>query len=113
MLCFWLQEGPSVDTSARALSVPPAALLNPDCTGYLMKLSRKWKVWQRRYLVLKHAKIYWFIDAEATSAIGKSLSIILHILQISLLKRVSFLSFLNSEKIGYLSKIHSSLEAPQ
>ncbi|XP_056629965.1 uncharacterized protein LOC130440701 isoform X2 [Diorhabda sublineata] len=52
------------------LSLPPGAIKDPECFGYLVKLGTQWKSWSRRYCILKEACLYFYQDANAKNAFG-------------------------------------------
>ncbi|XP_076262632.1 uncharacterized protein LOC143197764 isoform X4 [Rhynchophorus ferrugineus] len=59
-----------LDQTKRNLNLPPSSIEDPDCFGYLIKLGNQWKSWSRRYCVLKDACLYFYLDANASSAFG-------------------------------------------
>lgn len=59
-----------LEETKRNLTLAPSAVNEPDCFGYLIKLGTQWKSWSRRYCVLKDACLYFYQDANATSAFG-------------------------------------------
>lgn len=61
---------PYLDLLLRNVQLPPISISNPDCHGYLGKLSQRWKTWKRRYFILKDASLYFYTDRNATTALG-------------------------------------------
>ncbi|XP_023229542.1 uncharacterized protein LOC111629864, partial [Centruroides sculpturatus] len=61
---------PYLDLILRNVQLPPISISNPDCHGYLGKLSQRWKTWKRRYFILKDASLYFYTDRNATTALG-------------------------------------------
>ncbi|XP_064473768.1 uncharacterized protein LOC135388268 isoform X2 [Ornithodoros turicata] len=59
-----------MDSVVSNLHAPCGSLVEPDCQGYLCKLSQQWKSWKKRFLVLKDACLYFYKDRNAPAAIG-------------------------------------------
>lgn len=60
-----------LNETRKNLAIPPSAICQPDCFGYLIKLGTQWKSWNRRYCVLKDACLYFYQDANAKCAFGE------------------------------------------
>ena len=72
-----------LDMCAGNVLAPPASIPNPDCVGHLMKLGHRAKEWQRRFVVLKDACLYFYVDINVSSALG-NLSVLLVLDSLSL-----------------------------
>ncbi|XP_075751130.1 uncharacterized protein LOC119173957 isoform X3 [Rhipicephalus microplus] len=59
-----------MDTVVSNMHSPCGSLPDPDCQGYLCKLSQQWKSWKKRFLVLKDACLYFYKDRNAPVAVG-------------------------------------------
>ncbi|XP_060522574.1 uncharacterized protein LOC132699725 isoform X3 [Cylas formicarius] len=59
-----------IEETKRNLTLPPSAMNQTDCFGYLIKLGNQWKSWSRRYCVLKDACMFFYVDANAKNAFG-------------------------------------------
>lgn len=59
-----------MDTVVSNMHAPCGSLVDPDCQGYLCKLSQQWKSWKKRFLVLKDACLYFYKDRNAPVAVG-------------------------------------------
>ncbi|CAH1984285.1 unnamed protein product [Acanthoscelides obtectus] len=74
VICKAVNESQIVDDfleqTKRNLLLPPNAIHQSDCFGYLVKLGNQWKSASRRYCVLKDACLYFYHDANAKSAFG-------------------------------------------
>lgn len=53
------------------IQLPPASMASPDCVGHLMKLGHRAKEWQRRFCLLKDACLFFYVDINVSSALGK------------------------------------------
>ncbi|XP_042147924.1 uncharacterized protein LOC8029269 [Ixodes scapularis] len=68
--CIASRGASYMDTVVSQLHAPCGSLVEPDCQGYLCKLSQQWKSWKKRFLVLKDACLYFYKDRNAPVAIG-------------------------------------------
>ncbi|CAB3380665.1 Hypothetical predicted protein [Cloeon dipterum] len=52
------------------LALGPSEIINPDCFGFLNKLGRRWRNWNRLYCVLKDACLFLFPSSDSPRASG-------------------------------------------
>ncbi|XP_059471674.1 uncharacterized protein LOC132194433 isoform X2 [Neocloeon triangulifer] len=52
------------------LGLNPSDIINPDCFGFLNKLGRRWRNWNRLYCVLKDACLFLFPTPDSPRASG-------------------------------------------
>lgn len=52
------------------VSIPALSIRDPDCHGYLYKQGNSYKIWRRRYFVLKNGFLYYYTDMSNTVALG-------------------------------------------
>ncbi|XP_077541649.1 uncharacterized protein LOC144153792 isoform X2 [Haemaphysalis longicornis] len=68
--CIASRGASYMDTVVSNMHAPCGSLVDPDCQGYLCKLSQQWKSWKKRFLVLKDACLYFYKDRNAPVAVG-------------------------------------------
>ncbi|XP_070395205.1 serine-rich adhesin for platelets-like isoform X2 [Dermacentor albipictus] len=68
--CIASRGASYMDTVVSNMHSPCGSLADPDCQGYLCKLSQQWKSWKKRFLVLKDACLYFYKDRNAPVAVG-------------------------------------------
>lgn len=68
--CIASRGASYMDTVVSNMHSPCGSLPDPDCQGYLCKLSQQWKSWKKRFLVLKDACLYFYKDRNAPVAVG-------------------------------------------
>ncbi|XP_077488175.1 uncharacterized protein LOC144099035 isoform X2 [Amblyomma americanum] len=68
--CIASRGASYMDTVVSNMHAPCGSLVDPDCQGYLCKLSQQWKSWRKRFLVLKDACLYFYKDRNAPVAVG-------------------------------------------
>ena len=66
-----VQQDVWLEVCSANILLPPASMVSPDCVGHLMKLGHRAKEWQRRFCLLKDACLYFYVDINVTSALGK------------------------------------------
>ena len=52
------------------VSIPALSIRDPDCHGYLHKLGNSYRMWRKRYFVLKDGFLYYYTDMSNTVALG-------------------------------------------
>lgn len=52
------------------VSIPALSIRDPDCHGYLYKQGNSYKMWRKRYFVLKNGFLYYYTDMSNTVALG-------------------------------------------
>lgn len=52
------------------VSIPALSIRDPDCHGYMYKQGSYYKIWRRRYFVLKNGFLYYYNDMSNTVALG-------------------------------------------
>ena len=69
---FFCQSNPFniLESNVHNVSIPALSIRDPDCHGYLYKQGSNYKIWRRRYFVLKHGFLYYYTDMSNTVALG-------------------------------------------
>ncbi|KAH9420355.1 hypothetical protein DERP_013803 [Dermatophagoides pteronyssinus] len=59
-----------IDNTLHNIHRNPLNFINPDCYGFLWKFNQIKMNWKQRYFVLKDACLYFYADANSTTALG-------------------------------------------
>ena len=72
LLSFFHQSNPFniFEGNVHNVSIPALSIRDPDCHGYLYKQGSNYKIWRRRYFVLKNGFLYYYTDMSNTVALG-------------------------------------------
>ena len=69
---FFYQSNPFniSEGNVHNVSIPALSIRDPDCHGYLYKQGNNYRIWRRRYFVLKNGFLYYYSDMSNTVALG-------------------------------------------
>mgnify|MGYP002716941564 FL=1 len=70
LLSFLFQSDAFIENTLHNIHRNPLNFINPDCYGFLWKFNQMKKNWKQRYFVLKDACLYFYADANSTTALG-------------------------------------------